>query len=158
MTADQTLAFPRKVPGAEGWQHQDVPGIPDVPQATHPEPETLTYFDRVQGGDEFRANDEILARFFPGGLLDRNEVLRAAPGGDRDLAWLVAPSRARALRLNKAYMAVVREQRFAFGRDPVASPTENVHALVENGDTELGIADLVFKDGRLWLDWDWSPP
>ena len=77
--------------GAAGWRHQDLRGLQDHPQAGHAEPEVLTYFRRVGGGDELRANTEILARFFPGGKLDEIEVRRAAPGGDRDLAWLLAP-------------------------------------------------------------------
>lgn len=154
VTVDQTFAFPRKVPGADGWRHQDVRGIKDVPQATHSEPETLTYFKRVRGGDEFRANEEILDLLFPGGVLDEAAVRRAAPGGDRDLAWLIAPSRERALLLNKAYLALVREQRFHLGRDAVLAPTKNVHESIENGDTDLAPAGLVFKDGRLWLSWD----
>jgi hypothetical protein len=152
VTVDQTFGFPRKVPGAEGWGHQDASGIKDVPQSTHAEPEYLTYFKRVQGGDEFRSNDEILERFFPGGELDEADVLRAATGGDRDITYLIAPSRERALALNKAYMVIVREQRFDLGRDTVLSP-KNVFGEIENGDTELGVNELVFKDGRLWLDW-----
>jgi hypothetical protein len=154
VTVDHTFALARKVPGAEGWRHQVLDGIPDVPQAGHAEPETLTYFRRVGGGDEFRANGEILARFFPGGALDEAEVRRAAPGGDRDLRFLVAPSRERALLLTKAYMALVREQTFRLGRDTMIAPPGNVFPKVENGDTELGVAGRVFLDGRLWLDWE----
>src|SRR5690606_5951464 len=107
VTLDQSFAFPRKVPGQAGWAYQDAAGIPDVPQLGHLDPEIFTYFQRVGGGDEFRANDEILERFFPGGLLDEDAVLRAAPGGDRDITYLVAPSRERALRLDKAYRLLV---------------------------------------------------
>ena len=49
-------------------------------------------------------NDELAARFFPGGVLAEAEVRRAAKGGDRDLAWLLAPSRARA-RLSRRLAA-----------------------------------------------------
>ena len=154
VTVDHTFALARKVPGADGWRHQTLDGIPDVPQAGHSEPEVLTYFRRVQGGDEFRANGEILERFFPEGVLDEALVRRAAPGGDRDLRFLVAPSRERALLLAKAYMALVREQTFHLGRDTMIAPPRNVFEKVENGDTELGAAGRVFTDGRLWLDWD----
>ncbi|MCE7989584.1 MAG: hypothetical protein DYG89_51195 [Caldilinea sp. CFX5] len=123
VTVDQTFTLARKVPGADGWGHQDLAGIPDVPQLGHDQPEILTYFERVTGGDEFRANDEILARFFPGGVLARETVLRAAPGGDQDIRFLIAPSREGATVLNKAYMALVKEQRFEFGRDAVIKPT-----------------------------------
>ncbi|MGH7162623.1 MAG: hypothetical protein ACREID_03995, partial [Planctomycetota bacterium] len=66
---------------------------------------------------------------------------------------LVVPSRARALALAKAYMVVVREQSFTRGRDAVLAPTGNVHVRFENGETELAASGLVFRDGRLWLDW-----
>jgi hypothetical protein len=153
VAVDGTFTLARKVPGTAGWRHQDLRGMPDVPQAGHPEPEVLTYFKRVQGGDEFRANGEILARFFPGGVLDEAAVRRAAKGGDRDLLDLLAPSRDRALTLAKAYMTVVREQSFDKGRDAFPRPITNVHRTIENGSTDLARTGRVFHDGRLWLDW-----
>ncbi len=153
VTVDQTFAFARKVPGAPGWAYQDIAGIPDVPQLGHSEPETLTYFRRVGGGDEFRANAEVLARFFPGGELDEAEVRRAAPGGDKDLRHLVAPSTERALLLNKAAMVRARLQGYARGRDAVIAPLANVHAAIEEESTGLKEAGKVYLDGRLRLDW-----
>jgi hypothetical protein len=154
---DGTFSLPRKVPGRAGWRPQDVRGILDVPQRGHAEPEVLTYLRRVGGGDELRDNDEMLARFFPGGLLDEREVLRGAPGGDRDLGFLVLPSRERALKLDKAYRALVKAQRFDRGRAANVRPVANVHARIENGSTELGKTGRVFRDGRLALDWAWKP-
>ena len=158
VTVDSTFSLARKVPGAAGWRWQDLRGLKDRPQAGHADPEVLTYFKRVGGGDEFRANTEVLARFFPGGVLDVAEARRAAVGGDRDLLHLVAPSRGRALALDKAYRAVVREQSYTLGRDAVLAPMKNVHAKIEgNGKTELGNASRTFSDGRLQLDWG-DPP
>ena len=154
VTCDSTFTLPRKVPGAAGWRYQDITGIQDIPQAGHNEPEILTYFQRVQGGDEFRANDEILARFFPGGVLDENTVRTASPGGANDIRFLIAPSDERAMRLNKAYMALVKSQRFDFGRDTVISPPANVHPSIQNGDTQLRQTGKVYSDGTLWLDWN----
>jgi len=153
VTVDQTFTLARKVPGAAGWGHQYLTGIPDVPQLGHDKPEIFTYFARVTGGDEFRANNEILERFFPGGVLDEAKVLRAAPGGDQDISFLIAPSRERAALLNKAYMALVKEQRFDLGRDTLIKPPANVHAAIENGDTALNQTGRVYSDGTLWLDW-----
>lgn len=153
VTVDQTFSFARKLPGRAGWAYQDLRGMHDAPQAGHAQPEVLTYLSRVQGGDEFRANDEMLQRFFPGGTLDEPAVRRAALGGDKDLHWLLAPSRRRALDLNKAYMVLVQDQGFERGRDPLPAPPRNVHASIENGETGLGAAGKVFRDGRLWLDW-----
>jgi hypothetical protein len=158
VTADQTFAFPRKLPGRAGWGYQDLGGIPDVPQVGHAEPETLTYFRRVGGGDEFRANGEILARFFPGGVLDEAAVRRAAPGGDLDLGALILPTRERALRLDKAYLALVRRQDFTAGRDAMLAPPANVHRVIENGATDLAARGKVYLDGRLQLDWTGLAP
>jgi hypothetical protein len=153
VTVDQTFTMPRKLPGKAGWAYQSIEGMHDAPQAGHADSEILTYFQRVKGGDEFRANDEILQRFFPGGTLDEASVRRAGKGGDKDIVWLIAPSRGRALALTKAYMALVREQSFDLGRDTLLAPPGNVHPDIQNGETELGMANLLFNDGKLWLDW-----
>ena len=157
ITADQTFAFPRKVPGAAGWGYQSLKGSPDVPQVGHEKPEILTYFERVGGGDEFRANTEMLDRFFKNGSVDEAKVLRAAPGGPDDIRALILPSRGRALLLNKAYRALVFEQSFIHGRDTVVSPTKNVHERIDNGNTGLAENARVFADGRLHLQWEWTP-
>lgn len=149
VTMDQTFGFPRKVPGADGWRPQDLRGLQDRPQVGHEAPELATYFARVQGGDETRSNDELLARFWRGGVLDEAEVRRAAVGGDRDLAWALSPSRARALALDKAYLAVVREQSFVRGRDAMVRPATRVHARIEDEGTGLEPR----RDGRLQLRW-----
>jgi hypothetical protein len=153
VSVDQTFAFPRKLPGAAGWAYQSVAGMPDAPQAGHDEPEYLTYFRRVNGGDEFRENREMLARWWPDGRLDEAAV-RAAGA---DISALITPSRERALALNKAYMALVREQRFDLGRDAVLAPAQNVHAEISNGDTALEENEAVYTDGRLWLVWPDTP-
>ncbi len=152
VTVDQTFAFPRKVPGAAGWGEMSLVGIPDVPQAGHSEPEILTWFRRAGAGDEFRGNDEIMARFFPGGELDEDEVRRASVGGDTDIRHLILPSRERAYRLNKAYMALVARQRFDLGRDPMLSPPVNVFAKITEVSAGLP-AERIYRDGTLWLDW-----
>ena len=153
VTVDQTFSLPRKVPGAAGWRPQDLRGMQDAPQVGHADPEALTYFRRVGGADDFRANGEMLARFFPDGALDEAAVRRAAPGGDRDLAWLVSPSRERALRLDQAYRALVETQRFDQGRDPPLGPVAGALEVVEGDSTGLGEAKRVYSDGRLHLAW-----
>ena len=153
VTVDQTFALPRKVPGAEGWRPQDLAGTYDAPQSGHKEPEVLTYLRRVQAGDEYRANAEMIQRFFGAGKLDEAQVRRAAKGGDRDLRFLLAPSRARALALDKAYLLIVREQSFELGRDTLLGPISNVHREVKDPTTGLEAAQRVYTDGKLWLDW-----
>ncbi|MDP3858611.1 MAG: hypothetical protein Q8Q73_12705, partial [Stagnimonas sp.] len=153
ITVDSGFGLPRKLPGAAGWAQQSLAGQRDRPQAGHREGEVLTYLRRVGGGDEFRANEEMLARYFPGGRLDAARVQRAAPGGPDDLGRLLLPSPARALALNKAYWLLVRGQRYKQGRMPVLAPARQVHAEIHNGDTGLRAEGRVYSDGRLWLDW-----
>jgi len=157
ITVDSSFGLARKVPGAAGWAQQSLVGLKDIPQAGHAEPEVLTYFRRVGGGDEFRGNAEILKRFFPKGKLDEASVRRAATGGDADLQHLLLPSAERAMALNKAYWLLVRQQRYKEGRMPVLAPAHNVLQSVQNGDTELRAKHLVYSDGRLWLDWPENP-
>ncbi|MEM7231861.1 MAG: hypothetical protein AAF517_06795 [Planctomycetota bacterium] len=158
VTVDHTFTLARKVPGADGWRYQDLRGMKDVPQLGHKDPEVLTYFRRVRGGDEFRANEEMLSRFFDKeGNVDEKLVRRASPGGDLDLGFLLAPSRGRALQLGKAYLTIVRDQSFVYGRDAIIAPPENVHRRIKNGSTDLGRAKKVFRDGRLWLNWNSKP-
>ncbi|NJK31850.1 MAG: hypothetical protein HC927_05210, partial [Deltaproteobacteria bacterium] len=63
ITADQTFAFPRKVPGADGWRYQDLRGMPDAPQLRHEQGEIATYLERALAGDEFRSNAEMIERW-----------------------------------------------------------------------------------------------
>lgn len=80
---------------------------------------------------------------------------RAAPHGDRDLRFLVAPPRERALKLDKAYWGLVREQRFERGRNTVIAPATRVFAEIEgNGNTALGASGQVYRDGGPWLNWE----
>jgi len=158
VTVDQTFSLPRKVPGAAGWGLQHLAGIQDVPQAGSDTPEILQFLRRAGGGDEFHANDEMLQRFFPAGVLDERIVRRAAPGGDADIRSLIAPSRARALALNKAYRMIVREQRYRLGRTPLLQPATQVLRQIERDDTGLDAAGKVYADGRLWLNWTSAGP
>lgn len=90
-TIDQTFAFGRKITGRAGWGYIDLKGMADAPTVSHPEPEILAYLKRVGGGDEFRQNDEMLARWFDADGRVREDAVRAA-----DVYTLITPSRARA--------------------------------------------------------------
>jgi hypothetical protein len=147
VTADQTFAFARKVPGADGWRPQDLRGQRDVPLVGHDAPEVLTYFRRALAGDELRANREMLTRYFRGDAVDEGAV-RAAP----DLFTLLYPSRARALDLNRAYLGIVRAQSFYAGRDVALAPPA-MHRVVTDEDTGLAASGRVYRDGVLWLRW-----
>ena len=125
----------------------------DAPMRGHDEPELLVYFSRLGAGDDLGGNDELLARFFPGGVLDRAAVLRAGPGGDRDLAWLLTPSRQRALALDAGYVRLVRAQRFDWGRDVVLGRPPRLLSRVDDEVTGLVAAHAVHRDARLPLAW-----
>ncbi|NKF22800.1 hypothetical protein [Solimonas marina] len=154
VTVDGTFSLPRKPPGAAGWGEQTLAGMQDVPQAGSDVPEYARYLQRAHGGDEYRANDEMLQRFFPGGHFDAQAAARAAPGGPDDLRLLIEPSPQRALLLDKAYRALVREQDFKRGRDALPAPAAHVLHQVEGDATGLSEAEgTVYRDGRLWLDW-----
>ncbi|WP_084197057.1 hypothetical protein [Solimonas soli] len=147
VTVDGSFSLPRKVPGAPGWGYASLAALTDWPQAGSDEPEYLRYLRRARGGDEYRANAEMLARFFPDGRLDEARVRAAS------VAALILPSRERALALDKAYRALVREQRFTLGRDALPTPAVNVHRRIDGAETGLREADgHVYQDGRLWLD------
>ncbi len=154
VTVDQTFALARKLPGLAGWAYQSIEGMADVPQQGHSQGEIATYLARVKGADPFRANEEMLARFFDSeGRLREQELQRTLPGGDRDIAWLLLPSRERALKLDKAYRALVKTQTFNKGRDTVVAPARNVQRRIANGSTDLEAAGKVYDDGKLWLNW-----
>ncbi|MBU2984563.1 hypothetical protein KO528_04340 [Saccharophagus degradans] len=137
-TIDQTFAFPRKVAGAEGWGYINLKTIKDVPniRASDLQPEEqgeyLTYLERVGGGDEFRQNSEMLARWFTSNGVNKAEVESLESIYD-----LITPSKERALALNKAYYTIVKEQSYLFGRDTVLLPATNVYTEVDESEPPL---------------------
>jgi hypothetical protein len=147
-TIDQVFSFSRKLEGSEGWGYIDLTKITDVPniiisseqnaeehqQGVHygdqngdQNGEYLTYFQRVGGGDEYRQNSEMLARWFH----DDGQVNKEAVEALTSIYPLITPSKERALALNKAYKLIVAEQSYIFGRDAVLKPAKNVLKQVE---------------------------
>ena len=149
VTVDQTFAFARKVPGADGWRVQDPTGIPDVPQAGGTTGEYAEYMLRTRGADDLRSNDEAAAKFLKNGALDET----AAQALSKDITKLVLPSAKRAIALDRAYLANVMEQSYVWGREASTSPAKNVHTKITERSTGLGEADRVYRDVRLQLDW-----
>lgn len=132
-TIDKTFSWPRKVDGPRGYGYIDLRSMPDASNMTVPgatriaDGEILVYLDRVGGGSEFRANDEMQARYFrPDGTLDVAAVLAA-----EDVYELLAPLPGRALALNKAYRVLVDDQDSLLGRDAIIARPVNVHADVD---------------------------
>jgi len=160
VTADQSFAFPRKLPGAAGWAYQALAGIPDVPSIEPgrapplDDPDALgpgeieTYLERAAAGDPFRTNAEMLDRWFEQGKPNA-EAIAAAD----DIVALLAPSPARALALDKAYLAIVRAQSFTRGREPTTTPLTTVHQTIREPSTGLSEAERVYLDYSLRLAW-----
>ena len=153
VTADQSFAFPRKLPGAAGWGYQSLAGIPDVPLVGHERGEILTWLERAGAGDEFRSNGEMLAKWFD----EEGQVRAEALAALADISELLSPSPARALVLDKAYLVIVREQSFTRGREPVIEPLTQVHRQIDDASTGLSEAKRVYLDGTLRLAWDQVP-
>lgn len=123
---DSTFSFARKVDGAAGWGYVNLRGMPDAPNMGETKGEFATYLERAGGGGEFRSNPEMEARWFKDGALDKAKVAAA-----KDVYELIAPSRERALALNKAYRTIVEDQDFIYGREASVTPPVNVYELVD---------------------------
>jgi hypothetical protein len=147
-TIDSVFSFARKVDGAAGLGYIDLHGMPDAPNVGEVEGEILTYLQRAGGGGEFRSNPEMEARYFSGGKLVVSKVNQA-----RDVYELITPSPERARALNKAYLLLVREQSYLYGRDASLTPPANVYAEVDNENAPTLPVERNFRwDMRL----DWS--
>jgi hypothetical protein len=148
-TIDSTFSFPRKIDGAAGWGYVNLRGMPDAPSMGETRGEIATYLERAGGGGEFRSNPEMEKRWFEQpGVVDSARV-----GAARDVYELIAPSRERALSLNKAYRVIVEDQDFIFGRDPTVTPPHNVYEVVDNQTAPTLPPELTYRwDIRL----DWS--
>ena len=147
-TLDQTFSFPRKVEGAKGWGYINLTKQKDVPNIGENKGEILTYFERVGGGDEFRQNKEMLQRWFNlDGTVNSEKVSNA-----KSVYELITPSSQRALKLNKAYLSIVREQSYIFGRDANLVEAVNVFQHIDENQTPLPPEHHYNWDMRL----DWS--
>jgi hypothetical protein len=147
-TIDKTFSFPRKVDGAAGWGYIDLTKMKDAPSKGETQGEFATYFQRVEGGSEFRNNDEMQARLFhPDGKPNLERIQSAA-----NLYDLIVPSVERAVALNKAYWTTVKEQTYIFGKDAVLAPPTNVYDKIDNKTTPTLPPDKVYRYNIL-LDW-----
>jgi hypothetical protein len=138
-TDDGVFSFSRKRGdgAAHGWYHwgdQPFRGMPD-PLRADGKPEFASYLLANHAGDEYRANDELRARFFEADGTPRDAAFAALK---YDLSPLMLPSAARALALDKAYLAIVREQSFSAGRDAVLQPAQHLWPEIEQ-DAPTGV-------------------
>ena len=146
-TIDQTFAFARKVTGAEGWGYIDLKGMFDAPTMGSNQGEIAHYLETVGGGNEFRQNAEMAEKWFNSdGTLHQEAVANA------DVYTLITPSPARALSLNKAYLTIVQDQDYIYGRDANLAPAVNVHRSITSDTPVLAPSKVHAWDIRL----DWS--
>lgn len=147
-TFDQTFSFARKVPGKEGWGYIDLHSMEDVPNINEEQGEFLTYMERVGGGDEFRQNGEMLAKWFNDNGMVNKEALRNA----KSVYDIITPSPERAFALNKAYLTIVKEQSYLFGRDATLTKATNVLSNIDAHQPPLKPEHRFKWDMR--LNWD----
>lgn len=139
-TDDTIFSFARKL-DAEGpqggwfhWSQHSLAGLPERKRGDG-QGEYALYLRTNHAGDELRANEEVIERFFsPEGSLRPTMV--SALGAD--VSVLLEPSPARARALNKAYRTIVMDQDFTQGRDATISPAVNVHRRIEE-DQQTGV-------------------
>ncbi|MEA3371112.1 MAG: hypothetical protein U9Q40_07215, partial [Campylobacterota bacterium] len=139
--ADSTFVFQRKFEfdsHQKGWYHwlQDSSGFKNIkePKTKDGRYEYSLYLEKNHAGDEFRANNEVIEKFFHAdGTLKQEETETL----HEDISHLIIPSAQRALELNKAYKVIVDEQSYIYGRDAHVKPVKNVHKSIvpeiENG-------------------------
>jgi hypothetical protein len=146
-TIDKTFSFARKVDGKKGWGYINLKGMPDAPNKGESKGEIATYFERAGGGDEFRSNMEMRKRWFNA---DGSVNYSAIKG--KDVYQLITPSKERALKLNKAYKAIVEQQTFLFGHDATVTAPENVYQSIDNKTTPTLEKEAIY-DWDIRLDW-----
>jgi len=146
-TIDQVFSFSRKVDGADGWGYINLRKMLDAPNMGEEEGEIVTYFKRVGGGSEFRAHNDIHAKFYNNGVLDEEKVKNAS-----SIYELITPTRASALRMSKSYKTLVESQDFIHGREANDKPVKNVYDAITQTTPSLPVNKKYNWDIRL----DWS--
>jgi hypothetical protein len=140
---DSSYAFYRKFPSQQfqqGWYHwtqKALEAIADPKRESDGEYEYSFYLKHNPTGDEYASNTEVFNKFYNA---DGKPKVAAFATLHGDIGYLLTPSPARALALNKAYKLVVEEQSFNQGRDAVLAPLQNVHKYVEQ-DQATGILE-----------------
>jgi len=148
-TTDATFTFARKLPAGafqEGWYHPSQHGLEGTrdPKRADGSREYARYLQAVGGADDFRSNDEARAKFFRAdGSLDPAMAQRLA----RDITLLLLPSPERALALDRAYLGLVRAQRFETGRDITVGSRPQVETQVTQ-DAPTGVTKPVLPSWK----------
>ncbi len=131
VTTDTTYAFPRKLDDFRGgWYHWSQKDLKNVPENRYKDGtwELTNYLKLNDSGDEFRQNSEVKSKFF-----DFNDHLKSdmIEKLHKDVTLLLYPSHHRAIMNNKAYLALVKTQKFIDGKAAHIKPFKNIHKEVE---------------------------
>lgn len=134
-TTDSSFAFARKQASDapdRGWYYWSKRAMATLaqPRLASGAGEYSTYLRQNLAGDEFRNNQGIIDRFF---AADGSERPAAFSRLDTRIGPMILPDAKRALALDKAYQAIVKQQSFVFGRSAHVRPMQNVHRSVEAG-------------------------
>ncbi|MDG6773889.1 hypothetical protein QCB45_06060 [Thiomicrorhabdus sp. ZW0627] len=146
VTTDSSFAFPRKLSADNfqaGWYYWNQKGIQGLkePQWKDGTWEYTQYLTQNQSANEFRNNDEVIAKFFKeDGSLKQDEADKI----HQDISVLLSPSRERAMMLNKAYKVIVDEQSYIYGRDAHVKPITTSWDIVPAGET-TGVESPVLR-------------
>jgi hypothetical protein len=141
-TVDSTFAFARKLTSpARGYFHasqRGLAGVRDAPTADGGS-EYVRYLEHNRGGDEFRDNAELNR-----GTLDATGL--PLPAAKRrvqaNIEVLLMPSPERAVALDRAYLALVREQSYTHGREPWLAASQHVYDEVAV-DSDTGLTPIL---------------
>jgi hypothetical protein len=151
-TVDGVFTFGRKYDHShfqKGWFHWSQKGLKGIPEhqieydGKGAKYEYSFYLEQNSAGDEFRGNEEVIAKFFNADGSLKADMLDALHD---DISVLLLPSTQRAVTLNKAYRVIVSEQSFVYGRDASIVPSDNVYETIEPAGKVTGITDLISSD------------
>ena len=138
-TVDATFSFARKLGDgarASGWyslEERGVSGIPE-PRRADGRGEYEVWLEQVGGGDDFRTNTEVEQKFFGAGGKLKPEMVRALA---KDISVLIVPSPARALALDRGYLALVQAQSFDKGRDVILGAPHLLERVAQDDPTGI---------------------
>ena len=145
-TIDSTFSFARKLSGAASWGYINLHGMADAPNRSESGGEIINYLLRSGGGNEFRQNPEMISKW-----LNRDGTVKPA-AHSADVYELLAPSKPRALKLNKAYTHIVRHQNFIEGRDATWLVSPNILRAVDEDIPPLA-SEYRFYQWDIRLNW-----
>ena len=131
---DSTFAFPRKLNDdfQNGWYHASQKDLKNTPEYRYEngEYELSHYLEYNPYSDEFRENNEAYKKFhLPNGDLNQSMISKLHD----DVTLLLYPSHTRALKLNKAYKALVEIQKFYNGKAAHSKPMKNIYKELKDG-------------------------